>query len=558
MDTEQLISFSDDEIEGGNEGGSELPKPLRGPSLDEAAGWGLDLRVSHEDNVDIGVDFREQTSLPPNARLDTLKEHVWRSTTESASELEATERKLVNADEEGNHFDPSVHHTDVVIVDEVTGIQTRHRVSENQRPGSINTNQDNPCPPSVQDESSSWRPPVPPDPVLTGIAPPLSEGKKYHVFFSYELADRDWVDMVRQKLEAPEFGFRCSVHERDFHGGKGVIENITEHIRISEKTVMVLTPDFTQSRWCMFEVELGMILSLEERQLLVIPVLVKDCPIPDSIKTLTYIDASSGNEWWQRFIDAILSRGNMDVLATLSSDWRCPMGEELRVSYIPEALLAPGVQMTARDFDQVTAKMKTAAKLSLYCCNTTPCCVVTFLGLIITLIMDVIIVSLSGFVYDFNIFASLTIPLPFIMVMVFFGQRIWRIKRLKRAVVAQNSDFVKNKCLVGFKAVPTPCSTLRLQLTFWFFDMLECRKHLEGILAMISNPGTSLQPDSSSVSDQAMDLLCRNSEAYTTAYQRGHLKVKDDVRHVRHALCLCQFVEQEHVGKLTAIPPDVV
>ncbi|XP_048256624.1 uncharacterized protein LOC125382163 isoform X2 [Haliotis rufescens] len=549
MDTEQLTSFSDDEMEGGNEGGAELPKPLQGPSLDEAAGWGVELHVSHDDNVDIGVDFREQTSLPPNARLDTLKEHVLRSTKESASKLEATERKLVNADEEGHHFDPSVHHTDVVIVDEVTGIQTRHGVSENQRPGSINTKQDNPCPPSVQDESSSWRPPVPPDPVLTGIAPPLSEGKKYHVFFSYELADRDWVDMVRQKLEAPEFGFRCSVHERDFHGGKRVIENITEHIRISEKTVMVLTPDFTQSRWCMFEVEQGMVLSLEERQLLVIPVLVKDCPIPDSIKTLTYIDASSGNEWWQRFIDAILSREevvsfsgtrevaiqpryrNMDVLATLSSDWRCPMGEELRVSYIPEALLAPGVQMTAQDFDQVTAKMKTAAKLSLYCCNTTPCCAFTFVMLLQMLIAAVISMFFQP---DDNVtMLASSILLLLVTVTIFFGQRIWRTHRLKQAVVAVNNGLIENNVLVGFKAAWSTGATFRLRLTFWFFDMLECR-------------------------DQAMDLLCRSSEAYTTAYQRGHLKVKDDVRHVRHALCMCQFVEQEHVGKLTAIPPEVV
>ncbi|XP_046554593.1 toll-like receptor 2 type-2 [Haliotis rubra] len=127
--------------------------------------------------------------------------------------------------------------------------------------------------------------------------------------FSYEISDREWVEEVTRRLESPEMGFRCSMHERDFHGGKRIIENITEHIRLSEKTVLVLSPDFIQSHWCMFEIEMGMILSMEESQLLVVPVMVKRCFVPDSIKTLTYIDATPGNDWWQRFIGAIVCKG---------------------------------------------------------------------------------------------------------------------------------------------------------------------------------------------------------------------------------------------------------
>ncbi|XP_067662563.1 uncharacterized protein [Haliotis asinina] len=253
-----------------------------------------------------------------------------------------------------------------------------------------------------------------------GVAPSLSEGKKYHVFFSYDITDREWVEQITNKLESPDFGFKCSLHERDFHGGKRIIENITEHIRLSEKTVLVLSPNFLQSHWCMFEIEMGMILSMEESQLLVVPVMVKQCPVLDSIKTLTYIDATPGTDLWQRFIGAIVSRddlltnytgtrdvtvrprhGNMEKLTEIASNYKCPSGEVIRAPYVPEALLSPGIQ---------------------------------------------------------------------------------RKRRIRKALSEANTIFLKYNILVGFNIQMSGCVTSRTFLQFWFYNPAECKDSLARFL----------------------------------------------------------------------------
>ena len=68
-----------------------------------------------------------------------------------------------------------------------------------------------------------------------------SSNSKYHVFFSHVREDRDWVIEVLNKLESPEYGFKCCFADRDFELGRSVFENITRSIQASAKTVIVLS-----------------------------------------------------------------------------------------------------------------------------------------------------------------------------------------------------------------------------------------------------------------------------------------------------------------------------
>ncbi|XP_046574195.1 uncharacterized protein LOC124282287, partial [Haliotis rubra] len=85
MDTTPLLSEPEDgSIQ---ESPYHLPQPLRGPSLDELAGCGVDVRSPGDDITTTGIDFRDDTSLSTNVQIDRLKEHE--------EEHEPTVRKVV-------------------------------------------------------------------------------------------------------------------------------------------------------------------------------------------------------------------------------------------------------------------------------------------------------------------------------------------------------------------------------------------------------------------------------------------------------------------------------
>ncbi|XP_046567542.1 uncharacterized protein LOC124275903 [Haliotis rubra] len=413
-----------------------------------------------------------------------------------------------------------------------------------------------------------------------GVAPSLSEGKKYHVFFSYENTDREWVEQIANKLESPDFGFKCSVHERDFHGGKRIIENITEHIRLSEKTVLVLSPDFLQSHWCMFEIEMGMILGMEESQLLVVPVMVKQCPVPDSIKTLTYIDATPGNDWWQRFIGAIVSRddlltnytgtrdvtvrpryGNMEKLTEIASNYKCPSGEVIRTPYVPEALLRPGIQIPPEEFDKSVDLIRSATCFCKHLYDFGPCCVPI---LVVLLLAGFVAMPLVTFVYVLSFLAGLsdyqpiiifvsTLTIPWVVFIAGYAiQRSTRKRRLRKSVTEANTIFLKYNIIVGFNMQMSGCVTSRTFLEFWFYNPVECKNFLARFL---EGKHKGMNTRVSQV--YASQLIHRHSVSYTSAYKEGQLKIKHGVRHVSNAACLCQYIEEKYCEG--QIPPlDVI
>ncbi|XP_046359378.2 uncharacterized protein LOC124137220 [Haliotis rufescens] len=573
MDTTPLLSEPDD----GSMQGSpyHLPQPLRGPSLDELAGCGVEVRNPGDDITATGIDFRNVTSLSTNVLLDRLKEHEGEQdptmrkvvcssnlTNDDAVAVDMTRRSPIHStptysdQTRSDHSALSAHprhngnHTYTSVADSRSGsvpplTKGSRDVTTRPRCGEMIHSYESAHPVAITVEAIS--------PPCTNVAPPLSEGKKYHVFFSYEITDREWVEEVTKQLESPELGFKCSMHERDFHGGKRIIENITEHIRLSEKTVLVLSPDFIQSHWCMFEIEMGMILSMEESQLLVVPVMVEQCRVPDSIKTLTYIDATPGHEWWQRFIDAIVSKddllgnltgtkdlrieprhGNMDLLTELSSDYKCLFGEQMRVPYIPETLLRPGIEVPTDEFQRAMDIIRSASCFCRLFCDLGPCCVPVFACLLVLGIMFIVLFFATGYQTP-TLCWSLSLPWSSIAI-TFYIQRRMRWCLLRKAVAEVNTIFLKYNVIVGFKLQAGGCILSRTFLQFWFYDPTECKKFLETILE-------DRDLEMGLTTSKASLLIQHHCGDYTSAYNEGRLKGKHGARHVRTAICLCQFLE---------------
>ena len=75
---------------------------------------------------------------------------------------------------------------------------------------------------------------------------------QYDVFISYANENYQFVTSeLYQKLEAA--GLSLCLHDKDFLPGSYIAENILQAIRKSRKMVIILTNEFLQSKWCMYE-----------------------------------------------------------------------------------------------------------------------------------------------------------------------------------------------------------------------------------------------------------------------------------------------------------------
>ncbi|GAB6025337.1 defense response [Chamberlinius hualienensis] len=123
-----------------------------------------------------------------------------------------------------------------------------------------------------------------------------SEGKIFDAFIAYSSEDSDFLrDEILPKLEEIENPFNICLHERNFLAGGAIMDTILEAVKLSSRTIIILTDKFVNSGWCMYEFKaahMQMMLDRCPRVLLI----VKD-DIPDEIdpqlkmyiKTNTYL-----------------------------------------------------------------------------------------------------------------------------------------------------------------------------------------------------------------------------------------------------------------------------
>nr|XP_055023076.1 toll-like receptor 13 [Misgurnus anguillicaudatus] len=138
---------------------------------------------------------------------------------------------------------------------------------------------------------------------------------RYDVFISYSSKDERWVmEKLLPNLEqrGPPF-LRLCLHGRDFQLGKDIVENITDSIYASRRTLCLVSRNFLRSTWCTLEMQLGTYrLQVEQRDILILVFLEK---IPSrllsyhhrlarQIKTRTYLDwpmdIEKHEEFWDR------------------------------------------------------------------------------------------------------------------------------------------------------------------------------------------------------------------------------------------------------------------
>ena len=114
---------------------------------------------------------------------------------------------------------------------------------------------------------------------------------------------------IIHKLESPPHNFKCCYDERDFEPGKYIPDSIVQCINESVKSILVLSPEFLESSWCIYERNIILDKHIATRGQSLIPVMLRRCEVPELIKNVTYIDIVSPH-FWDRLV---YSLSNYDI-----------------------------------------------------------------------------------------------------------------------------------------------------------------------------------------------------------------------------------------------------
>ncbi|XP_061175905.1 toll-like receptor 4 [Saccostrea echinata] len=88
---------------------------------------------------------------------------------------------------------------------------------------------------------------------------------KYDVFVSYADEDLPFVQKMIMELEKNN-GIRLCIHHRDFVPGYDISKNIITAVNKSRKTVVILSPNFIKSSWCMYELHIAKMEEIYSRE----------------------------------------------------------------------------------------------------------------------------------------------------------------------------------------------------------------------------------------------------------------------------------------------------
>ncbi|MGA9774203.1 MAG: TIR domain-containing protein [Blastocatellia bacterium] len=130
---------------------------------------------------------------------------------------------------------------------------------------------------------------------------------QYDAFISYSSKDINWVhEKLLPSLEQNKL--RICIDRRDFKIGTPSLVNMEEAVRKSRKVLLILTPNWVESEWTIFESLLIQVLDPIGHARHIVPVLVEKCLLPVRLKIFTHLDltdAATFDSQMQRLINVI-------------------------------------------------------------------------------------------------------------------------------------------------------------------------------------------------------------------------------------------------------------
>ncbi|XP_054878513.1 uncharacterized protein LOC129353274 [Poeciliopsis prolifica] len=101
---------------------------------------------------------------------------------------------------------------------------------------------------------------------------------RFDAFVSYNVHDEDWVYREMLPVLEGQQGWRLCLHHRDFQPGKPIIENITDAIYGSRKTICVISRSYLQSEWCSREIQMASFRLFDEKKDVLVLLFLENIP----------------------------------------------------------------------------------------------------------------------------------------------------------------------------------------------------------------------------------------------------------------------------------------
>ncbi len=187
------------------------------------------------------------------------------------------------------------------------------------------------------------------------------------IFISYSHADKEKVDLIAANMV--KRNAQVWVDTWELNVGDSLIQRVQHAITESDALLVILSKASVESEWCKKELNSGLVRELDEKRVVVLPVLLEDCAIPLFLREKMYADLRTDLE---SGLDSI-----MDAVARVSNptqsrieaeqgytDWAVDWGEtdgffhlrftiinsvqRLRMTFLTEIVVTCNEVLTAR------------------------------------------------------------------------------------------------------------------------------------------------------------------------------------------------------------------
>jgi len=108
------------------------------------------------------------------------------------------------------------------------------------------------------------------------------------IFISYSHQDKCFVDKLAANLVKHKA--RVWVDRWELHIGDSIIDKVQEAIQESSALIIVISKYSMKSEWCKKELSSGLLRELEERRVVVLPLLLEECEMPIFLRGKMYAD----------------------------------------------------------------------------------------------------------------------------------------------------------------------------------------------------------------------------------------------------------------------------
>ena len=132
------------------------------------------------------------------------------------------------------------------------------------------------------------------------------------LFISYSHADKEFVDKLAMQLVTRKVNVWLDRWE--MHVEESLITKIQQAITDASALLVILSPDSVDSEWCKKELNSGLIRELEERRIIILPILVRECNIPLFLREKMYADFRTSFDNGLRTI--------LEAVAKVTNEWR--------------------------------------------------------------------------------------------------------------------------------------------------------------------------------------------------------------------------------------------